>query len=107
MTIKVILFCLFLYVCLVWVGAYYLYTGAEAQHFGLQWTAIGLISILVIIIGARIFLSLSAIGDGGFVSFVKPKRVAAGSRAVLPVSSCPQPALTFRQPPGFPALRSR
>jgi len=54
-TIKVILFCLFLYVCLVWVGAYYLYTGAEAQHFGLQWTAIGLISILVIIIGARIF----------------------------------------------------
>ena len=55
MTIKVLLFCLFLYVCLVWVGAYYLYAGAEAQHFGLQWTALGLIAILAFIIGARVF----------------------------------------------------
>ena len=55
MTIKSLLFCLFLYVCLVWVGAAYLNTGPDIQHYGLLWTAIGLIAVLAFIIGARLF----------------------------------------------------
>ena len=49
MTIKSLFFCLFLYVCLVWVGAaYFNTTGAEIQHYGLLGTAIGLIAVLVL-----------------------------------------------------------
>ena len=54
MTIKSLLFCLFLYVCLVWVGAAYLNTGPRHPHYGLLWTAIGLIAVLAFIIGARL-----------------------------------------------------
>ena len=56
MTIKSLFFCLFLYVCLVWVGSAYLNTGADnILHYGLLWTAIGLIAVLAFIIGARLF----------------------------------------------------
>ncbi len=55
MTIKSLLFCLFLYVCLVWVGAAYFNTGPDIQHYGLLWTAIGLIAVLAFMIGARLF----------------------------------------------------
>jgi type VI secretion system protein ImpL len=53
-TIKSLLFCLFLYVCLVWVGAAYLYP-AEILHYGLLWTAIGLIAVLAFLIVSRLF----------------------------------------------------
>jgi type VI secretion system protein ImpL len=53
-TIKTLFFSLFLYVCLVWVGAFYLQPN-DLVHFGLQWTAIGLILVLAFIIGARLF----------------------------------------------------
>ena len=55
MTIKSLFFCLFLYVCLVWVGSAYLNTGQDIQHYGLLFTAIGLIAVLAFIIGARLF----------------------------------------------------
>ena len=55
MTIKSLLFCLFLYVCLVWVGSAYMNTGPDIQHYGLLFTAIGLIAVLAFIIGARLF----------------------------------------------------
>src|SRR5579859_4928793 len=55
MAIKSLLFCLFLYVCLVWVGAAYLYQGPDILHYGLLWTAFGLIAVLAFIIGARLF----------------------------------------------------
>lgn len=54
MTIKSLLFCLFLYVSLVWVGAVYLYSGPKVREFGLLWTAAGLVGLLVFIVGARI-----------------------------------------------------
>ena len=54
MTIKTILFCLFLYVCLVWVGMGFLYPNDFVPH-ALLWTAIGLIAVLVLIIGAHLF----------------------------------------------------
>jgi len=55
-TIKSLFFCLFLYVCLVWVGSAYLNTGADnILHYGLLWTSIGLIAVLAFIIGARLF----------------------------------------------------
>jgi type VI secretion system protein ImpL len=55
-TIKGLLFCLFLYVCLVWVGVAYLYSGSPAdfRHYGLLWTAIGLIALLALVIGSRL-----------------------------------------------------
>ena len=55
MTIKSLFFCLFLYVCLVWVGSAYLNTGQDIPHYGLLFTAIGLIAVLAFIIGARLF----------------------------------------------------
>ena len=55
MTIKSLFFCLFLYVCLAWVGAAYLNSGTDIVHYGLLWTAIGLIAVLAFIIGARLF----------------------------------------------------
>jgi type VI protein secretion system component VasK len=55
-TIKSFFFCLFLYVCLVWVGSAYWNTGSDnIQHYGLLFTAIGLIAVLAFIIGARLF----------------------------------------------------
>lgn len=54
MTIKSLLFILFLYVCLVWVGAAYLHSGAAIQEFGLRWTAVGLISLLVLLAVGRV-----------------------------------------------------
>jgi type VI secretion system protein ImpL len=54
-TIKTLLFALFLYVCLVWVGAFYLRSGPQIEDFGLLWTAVGLIGVLAIIIFSRIF----------------------------------------------------
>ena len=35
MTIKTLLFALFLYICLVWVGAFYWYSGPDIEAFGL------------------------------------------------------------------------
>src|SRR5581483_4774312 len=55
MAIKSLLFCLFLYVCLAWVGAAYLYQGPDIIHYGLLWTALGLIAVLAFIIGARLY----------------------------------------------------
>lgn len=54
MTIKTLLFLLFLYVCLAWVGAEYLQPD-NVVHYGLLWTAVGLIVVLAFVIGARIF----------------------------------------------------
>src|SRR2546426_12086130 len=55
MTIKSLLFLLFLYICLVWVGAAYLHPGPTFQEFGLPWTAIGLIAVFAYIVGAHLF----------------------------------------------------
>ncbi|HEY7389720.1 MAG TPA: type VI secretion protein IcmF/TssM N-terminal domain-containing protein, partial [Bryobacteraceae bacterium] len=54
MTIKTILFSLFLYIALAWVGAAYLYP-AEVVHHALLWTAIGLIAVLLFLIASRLF----------------------------------------------------
>src|SRR5262245_57892212 len=54
MTIKSLLFLLFLYICLVWVGAAYLHSGPALQEFGLRWTAVGLIALLAFIAGAQV-----------------------------------------------------
>src|SRR6267143_2537263 len=55
MTIKSLLFLLLLYLCLVWVGAVYLYSGPAIFEFGLRWTAIGLLALFVCIVGWHIF----------------------------------------------------
>ena len=55
MTIKTLLFSLFLYVALVWVWAAYSRSGTELEKFGLLWTAVGLVGLLLGIIGARLF----------------------------------------------------
>jgi type VI secretion system protein ImpL len=49
-TIKSLLFLLFLYICLVWVGAAYLHPGTEFRDFGLKWTLIGLIAVFAFIV---------------------------------------------------------
>src|SRR5450432_753232 len=54
MTIKAILFCLFLYVGLVWVGAAYWFSGEDIRHYGLLGTGLGLLLVLVLVIGARL-----------------------------------------------------
>ena len=54
MTIKSLFFCIFLYVCLVWVGAAYLYPG-RMQELGLLWTAIGLIAVLGFLVISRLW----------------------------------------------------
>ena len=54
MTIKGLFFCIFLYVCLVWVGAAYLYPG-RTQELGLLWTAIGLLAVLGFLILSRLW----------------------------------------------------
>ena len=55
MTIKTLLFCLCLYIALVWVWAAYRYSGKDFEQFGLLWTAGGLVALLVGIVGARLF----------------------------------------------------
>lgn len=50
MSIKSLLLFLFLYVCLVWVGAGLLKDGPEIRTFGLFWTAVGLIALIAWII---------------------------------------------------------
>src|SRR5947207_7688074 len=52
---KGLLFFLFLYVCLIWVLAVSWYEGTEVQKFGLRWTAIGLIALLIFMAGSRIW----------------------------------------------------
>ena len=54
MTIKSLLFLLFLYICLVWVGAGYLHPAAGVVNFGLKWTGIGLITLFVFIVGSHV-----------------------------------------------------
>jgi type VI secretion system protein ImpL len=54
-TIKSLLFILFLSVCLIWVGAAYLHPGPELQRYGLLWTALLLMVALAAIAGARVF----------------------------------------------------
>src|SRR3569833_2994352 len=56
MTLKSIFFCLVLYVCLVWVGAYYFYSGDEVQRIGLLWTGAGILAVLTLIVAARLFV---------------------------------------------------
>lgn len=55
MTAKGIFFGLLLYVALAWVGAAYLYSGPEIIHYGLLFTAIGLIVVLSLLILIRLF----------------------------------------------------
>ena len=55
MTIKTLLFALFLYICLVWVGAFYWHSGPDIETFGLFWTGVGLLAVLAYIIFGRIF----------------------------------------------------
>lgn len=55
MTIKTLLFSLFLYVALVWVWAAYSRSGTELEEFGLLWTAVGLVILLLGIIVTRLF----------------------------------------------------
>src|SRR5882757_9520687 len=54
MTIKSLFFCIFLYVCLVWVGAAYLYPD-RMQELGLLWTAIGLLAVLGFLVISRVW----------------------------------------------------
>jgi len=49
-SIKTLLFLLFLYVCLVWVAAFGLHSGPEIEPFGLLWTAVGIIAVLAFVI---------------------------------------------------------
>lgn len=57
MTLKSALFCLFLYVCLVWAGGAYLYSSTssdEMKRFGLLWTSAGLAAALLLMLVSRI-----------------------------------------------------
>jgi len=49
-SIKTLLFLLFLYVGLVWVAAFGLRSGPEIEPFGLLWTAVGIIAVLAFVI---------------------------------------------------------
>ena len=55
MTIKTLLFILFLYVSLVWVAAVGLRSGSEIQAFGLFWTAAGIAALLLFVILSRLY----------------------------------------------------
>ena len=76
MTFKTLFFSLFLYVCLVWVGAFYLRPN-DVQQFGLLWTAIGLIAVLAFIVGARLF------------GWWRLSRAKAAARPTAPVRPAP------------------
>jgi type VI secretion system protein ImpL len=52
MKIRTLLFCLFLYVCLVWVGVFYYDSGPDT---GLIWTAAGIGVTLALVVGAHLF----------------------------------------------------
>ncbi len=54
MTIKTLLLFVFLYVCLVWVGAAYFYPD-NLREFGLRWTFIGIAAVLAWLLLARIW----------------------------------------------------
>ena len=54
MSIKSLLFFLFLYVCLGWVGAAYLYSGPQLRQAGLLWTGVGLLALLLFLLIARL-----------------------------------------------------
>jgi len=54
-SIKVLLFILFLYVSLVWVAAVGLRSGPEIQTFGLFWTAVGIGAVLAFVIFSRTY----------------------------------------------------
>jgi len=54
MSIKTLLFILFLYVCLVWVGAAYFCSGPEFRQTGLLWTGAGLLALLLFLLAARL-----------------------------------------------------
>jgi type VI secretion system protein ImpL len=53
-SIKILLFILFLYVSLIWVAAVGLRSGPEIQTFGLFWTAVGIAAVLAFVILSRI-----------------------------------------------------
>ena len=55
MTIKSLLFILFLCLCLVWVGAAYLRPGPDFPRVGLLWTALVLMAALAMVLGARLW----------------------------------------------------
>src|ERR1035438_2880932 len=60
MSIKSLLFVLFLYVCLVWVAVAYFYSGAQLREAGLLWTGAGLLAVMLLMIGARLTVWLKA-----------------------------------------------
>ena len=55
MSIRTLIFILFLYVCLVWIAAFGLRTGPEIEPFGLLWTAAGIIAVLALVILSWVF----------------------------------------------------
>src|SRR4051794_26767403 len=72
MTLKSILFGLFLYVSLVWVGAVYLYSGPKVEQFGLLWTAVALIGLLSIFIVSKVWNWIRVLRNR---AALKPRRV--------------------------------
>lgn len=55
MTIKSILFILFLCLCLIWAVAVYQYVGPEVFNHGLLWTILLLSAVLILMIGSRLW----------------------------------------------------
>ena len=60
MSIKSLLFVLFLYVCLVWVAVAHFYSGVQLREAGLLWTGAGLLAALLFMIGAPLTVWLKA-----------------------------------------------
>lgn len=72
MSVKATLFALFLYVCLVWVIAFRIHPGVELRDFGLLWTAVGLIAVLSLTVGGRLY------------DWVRSRRARPAMRAPVP-----------------------
>src|ERR1035438_3698721 len=60
MSIKSLLFVLFLYVCLVWVAVAYFYSGAQLREAGCWGAGAGLLAVLFVMIVARLMVWLKA-----------------------------------------------
>ena len=76
MTFKTILFCLFLYVCFVWVGAGYLYSGPKVGQIGLLWTGAGILAVLLMTLLSRLI---------GWVRILRAKAAARPKPSVKPI----------------------
>lgn len=79
MTFKGILFYLFLYVCLAWVGSAYLYSGPKITEIGLLWTGAGIVVVLSFLLLSRLW---GLIRRARAASAAKPKRPPAPPAAV-------------------------